>query len=380
MRHLHQDLLAVEVADHLGEELGVEANVHRLAFILAGNTLVGLVREFQVFGRNLQPVVAYGEAHLTGGFAGEDAHAAQRVEEREPVEDELVGVVLRYGGFVVRVATVDEAAHDVEVVEGDEDVGIVVFYRHVAVVFPRGQYVLDDGDGLLGQDEVRALLAAHVFAAVADQLVRVGGHEGHPVGGHLAEDAAHLLVHLVVAGGKVGLVDGLYQCAAAHVCRRGALGGRHGGVGVGVHTSQVVLALARGNGDGVALAVDVEGQGHVVEALQDLKEHLRRNRHLFGLLHAAGLHLETRHEGRAEVRGLHHKAVLLQVEMEAPYDGHRVVVRKHAAERLQLFQELLAVDYEIHDVTDVVFCTLIFCKDTYIPLFGTDPAGKLFHT
>ena len=41
--HLHDNLLGVEVADHLGEELGVEADVHGVALVLAGDGLLGVV-------------------------------------------------------------------------------------------------------------------------------------------------------------------------------------------------------------------------------------------------------------------------------------------------------------------------------------------------
>ena len=100
----------------------------------------------------------------------------------------------------------------------------------------------------------------------------VGGHEGHPVGRHLAVDAAHLLVHLVVRGGENGLVDSIHQGLAVHHHTARALGHRHGGIRGGVEAGKVILALARGYLDVVVALVHVEGQRHIVEGFQDVQE------------------------------------------------------------------------------------------------------------
>ena len=70
MRHLDEYLLGIDVGDHLAEELGIEADFHRLALIFAGEFLAGVVRELKVFGTNNQLAGLDRKAYLMGGLVG----------------------------------------------------------------------------------------------------------------------------------------------------------------------------------------------------------------------------------------------------------------------------------------------------------------------
>ena len=174
MRHLDEYLLGIDVGDHLAEELGIEADFHRLALIFAGEFLAGVVRELKVFGTNNQLAGLDRKAYLMGGLVGKEAHATQGVEERIAVDSQLVGILLGNGGFVVGVLAIHQTADDVEVLESEECVGVVELNLDLLLLLLGSQDVAQHGDGLAGQDEAGGIVGVDVASAIADQLVGIG--------------------------------------------------------------------------------------------------------------------------------------------------------------------------------------------------------------
>ena len=375
MRHLDEDLLTVDVGDHLGEEFGVEANLHGLALVLAGQFLVCIVGELQVLGSHDQFVLLDGETHLVRCLVGEETDAAECVEERIAVDCKAVGVVLGDGGIVVGVAAFDEAADDVEVLEGEESIRVVVFHAYLQFLFVGGDDVLHHHDGFAGKDERDGVVALDVVAAIAHQLVGVGGHEGDVFGVDFAQDTAHLLAHLVVGGGEGGLADGVGQQAAGQGDAGGVVRLGHGGEGFGVFTRQTVASFAGGDADTIVGVVDAEGQRHVVEAFQDINQQFRGDCDVGQAVDGTGFHLHFRDQGGLQVGGTDGEKTFVQVKVEAIDDGYGVIIGQHTAKRLNLLGEEQAVDDEFHNFTLIIYLLWplaeSICKDnTYFPHNG----------
>ena len=296
-------------------------------------------------------------------LVGKQSHAAQGVQERGAVDCQLVGVLLGYGGVVVGVFAVHQAADDVEIVEGEECVGVVVLQLHLRVLLTGCQDVTHHHNGLAGEDELHFLLAMNVGAAIAHQFVGVGGDKGGVLGVDFAIDAAHLGAHLVGRSCECGLADGAGECAACQCDGGSLLGFGHIGESLGVVSGKVVFAFARRDADAEVAIVDAESHGHIVHALHNVEQQFRRHCNVRQAFHAASLHLNLRNQSGFQVGSTDGQHPFVQMEVEAVDDRHGVAVGQHAAQRLDLFGKQQAVNDEFHIF--ISFCYLIItkCKD-----------------
>jgi len=311
---------------------------------------VGLVREFEVFGRDFDFALLDGESHLVCGLVGEEAHAFEGVDKSLAVNGELVGIVFWDSGFVVGVFAVDESADYKEVVEREEDVGIVVVDGHIDVLFVGGENVLDLRDGLFGQDEAGCFVGVDIVAAVADKLVSVGSDEGDVLGGHFAEDARHLLAHFVVGGGESGFVDGVDEHGCGHGGADGFLHFGRGGKRLGILSCEVVFAFARADFDAVVVRVDSEVERHIVHRFEHVEKELGGNGDSVDTVDACVFELDMAYHGGFEVGGFDGQHIAIKVQVEAGDDGNGVVVRNDTANGVEVFKEELAIYNESHIV------------------------------
>jgi len=140
------------------------------------------------------------------GLVGEECDTPQGTHETQPVDQQLVGVVLGNDGLVVGVFSVDQAACQHDVVRFETRVGAVEGDGYVGG--QSRENVFEDVQRFFGHDEFHRDRAGDVFTDVFDQFVCIGSHEHQAFRGELEQDARHHGTHVVVASGEDRFLDG----------------------------------------------------------------------------------------------------------------------------------------------------------------------------
>ena len=151
------------------------------------------------------------------------------------------------------------------------------------------QNVLEVCNGLFREDERGKLLGLHFRIAIANQLVRVRGHERDVVGRQLTENAHHIGTQLVIARSKNGFADSTLQNRSSDFETLGILYRLHNRIFVAGETRCTVFTIRRREFKDIVLNVNGENQRHVRHQFQRFKQNLGRHSHRTFTFHVVQL-------------------------------------------------------------------------------------------
>ena len=344
---LHHDFVAFEIVEEFHEEGAFEADVHRVAFILAGHGFFAGATVVGIAGGEDDAAGLDVELHEGAAGVGENEHAAQGGDHRRAVERDEVGVVLGNDAVVVGELALDQAAGEVVALRGDDGVATVEADGDVAHFFL--QDVAHDVGRLLVEDERGGGVGLDVEQAGARKFATVGGHHGEAFGVEVEEHTVHHGAEGIVGSGEERAVDAREKARGIGAEGRDfavQLGSE--GVFLGVLTHEVVVPVLIGDGDVEVVGVDVEFEGLFGDFLDGLLNGLGVDGEVDGTV--ALDQLEGGVEGELAVRSRELELVVVDLEEEIVQDGHAVFRRDDATERLETLRKDAAGNGELHIV------------------------------
>ena len=89
----------------------------------------------------------------------------------------MVRILFWNGGIVVRVTSLNQSADDVEVVEGEECIGVVVLHVHLQLFFACRDDITKHRHRFAGQNKRYGCFVLDVVAAITYQFVCIGGNK-----------------------------------------------------------------------------------------------------------------------------------------------------------------------------------------------------------
>ena len=247
-----------------------------------------------------------------------DGDAAHDVEELDAVDAQDVRVVLRDHVAVLGELADDEAADHRGLAEGEFDgVGVEADHDGVVVLAEDG---LEDGGGLLVEDEGGLLRAAHAGGRIANQLMGIGGHEGRRIHVDVEENTVHRGTHLVVGGRIDRAADAVQQVLRAEFDLLGVGGGtldlrvvRGGEVGEGR------IAVRPGALEGGVAAEGADADRLVRKGLEEVGHVARRHGDAAFLFRAVDA--DGRPERQLRIGGRDLQLIAAEDEKEVLEDG-----------------------------------------------------------
>ena len=212
------------------------------------------------------------EADEVAGVVGKRLHVAQSTQQRQAVNGQHIGVVLRNHRVVVGITALNETAGDASLVKADFSIALIKADDDVTTFLL--EHVAQQRCRLLRKDKRCRLFALDVEHFVAYKLVTVTSNDGEALRRQVEIDTIHDGAQLILSRCKQGTSQIVGQCIAgqrnhgsilADLLSLGKLVGTFDR-----HREHTVLIADLGN---VSFLIDVEGDrllGETLNAFQKI--------------------------------------------------------------------------------------------------------------